>query len=250
MSNLLASQKVMRNYLTALLTEDEPAERVLTDESKKRELNRLLSQASVAEQPVAVTEVKAPVSKVVESAEPVAVPVAVTPPAVVPEVVKQAPVTQVKPELKDYRKGRFQALFFSVAGLTIAVPLKQLGGIHQIQDTSTLFGKPDWFKGVMLYRDQKINVVDSARWVMPEKYNPQLAENLNYQYVIMLGTSNWGLSCETLINTVALEQDEVQWRETEGKRPWMAGLIKKHMCVLVDVDAMIDLLNRGLDISR
>jgi purine-binding chemotaxis protein CheW len=29
----------------------------------------------------------------------------------------------------------------------------------------------------------------------------------------------------------------------------MAGLIKKHMCVLVDVDAMIDLLNRGLDIS-
>lgn len=248
MSNLLASQKVMRNYLAALLTEEETAsQNTLADDSKKRELNRLLSQAAA---PVK-TEVATPVVEarkelplqqkqpevIIETPKPEAA-VAITPPV------------KVEPVLKDYRKGRFQALFFSVAGLKVAVPLKELGGIHQMQPINSLFGKPDWFKGVMLYREQKINVVDAARWVMPEKYNQQLAENLNYQYVIMLGTSNWGLSCETLINTVALEQDDVQWRQTEGKRPWMAGLIKKHMCVLVDVEAMIDLLNRGLDISQ
>src|SRR5690606_9662172 len=99
---------------------------------------------------------------------------------------------------------------------------------------SSLIGKPDWFKGVMLYREQKINMVDTARWVMPEKYDAALQQKLNYQYVIMLGNSDWGLCCETLINTYVLEQDDVKWREAEGKRPWMAGLIKKHMCVLID----------------
>lgn len=248
MSNLLASQKVMRNYLAALLTEEESASlNTLADDSKKRELNRLLSQAAVSVK----TEVIAPVVEAKKEILPQP-----KPPEIVIEIPKPeavavvTPPVKVEPILKDYRKGRFQALFFNVAGLKVAVPLKELGGIHQIQPINSLFGKPDWFTGVMLYREQKINVVDTARWVMPEKYNQQLAENLNYQYVIMLGASNWGLSCETLINTVALEQDDVQWRETEGKRPWMAGLIKKHMCVLVDVEAMIDLLNRGLDISQ
>lgn len=248
MSNLLASQKVMRNYLAALLTEEESASlSTLAEDTKKRELNRLLSQAAVA----AKTEVTVPVIEAREEHFPQQkVPDIVVETPKPEPVVVVAPQPKIEPVLKDYRKGRFQALFFNVAGLKVAVPLKELGGIHQIQPINSLFGKPDWFTGVMLYREQKINVVDTARWVMPEKYNQQLAENLNYQYVIMLGTSNWGLSCETLINTVALEQDDVQWRETEGKRPWMAGLIKKHMCVLVDVEAMIDLLNRGLDISQ
>jgi purine-binding chemotaxis protein CheW len=97
----------------------------------------------------------------------------------------------------------------------------------------------------MLYREQKINVVNTAMWVMPEKYDQNLAETLNYQYVIMLGKSSWGLACESLVNTVALEQDDVKWRATEGKRPWLAGLIKQHMCALLDVEAMIALLAQG-----
>lgn len=249
MSNLIASQKVIRHYLAALLTEDEPAQELAEADNKKQELNRLLSQVSTAKPTAEITKtpepaitvvkpVVAPEVKPVINAEPVAA-VAVKPPQVKAAVVE-----------KDYRKGRFQALFFEVAGLKVAVPLKELGGIHQMHDINSLFGKPDWFRGVMLYREQKINVVDTARWVMPEKYNAALAEKLNYQYVIMLGTSNWGLSCETLINTIALEQDDVKWREVEGKRPWMAGLIKKHMCVLVDVESFIDLLNRGLNINE
>jgi purine-binding chemotaxis protein CheW len=125
------------------------------------------------------------------------------------------------------------------------LPLKDLGGIHKVQTINTLPGKPDWYKGVMLFREQKINVVDTAKWVMPEKYDQQLAEKLDYQYVIMLGKSNWGLACEALINTVTLEQDDVKWRAAEGKRPWLAGLIKQHMCALLDVDAMIALLAQG-----
>lgn len=262
MSNLIASQKVMQHYLSALLTEDEPADVAVLEADKKQQLNALLAQASVTApvtavakpkttavvdtQAQALSALKAKFAEVEQAQQlqqrqvPVAERIAHT------EPVAEVAVPVVT---KDYRQGRFQALFFDVAGLKVAVPLKELGGIHQMGKVNSLIGKPNWFNGVMLYREQKINIVDTALWVMPEKYDELFQQKLNYQYVIMLGDSNWGLSCETLVNTYMLEQDDVKWREAEGKRPWMAGLIKKHMCVLLDVDAMIDLLNRGLDIS-
>ena len=90
-------------------------------------------------------------------------------------------------------------------------------------------GKPDWFKGVMLYRDEKINVVDTALWVMPEKCNETLINSLNYQYVIMLGNSKWGLLAEHLVDTVTLEQSAVKWLDKPNKRPWLAGLVKERI---------------------
>lgn len=259
MSDLVASHKVMRNYLAALLTEEqEPEVQTKVAEVKKQQLNQLLATVQPDKPKAAAVTVA--------KAAPV---VATTPPKieakVQPEIVKPAPEATankvVQPEAvtksappaapavpvveKTYRQGRFQALFFEVAGLKVALPLKDLGGIHKITAINTLPGKPLWYKGVMLYREQKINVVDTARWVMPEKYDQQLAESLNYQYVIMLGKSSWGIACESLINTVALEQEDVKWREAQGKRPWLAGLIKQHMCALLDVDALIALLAQG-----
>jgi len=269
MSNLIASQKVMQHYLSALLTEEEPAAptaEVAIAEQKKQQLNELLAQAVVTEVVAeTVTETKVVTPAAVETNAMAALKakfaeaeasqalqqraVPVSERITVAQSMPPAPPAVTAAPAKEYRQGRFQALFFDVAGLKVAVPLKELGGIHQIGNINSLIGKPQWFKGVMLYREQKISIVDTARWVMPEKYDQSLQQKLNYQYVIMLGNSNWGLCCETLVNTYVLEQDDVKWREAEGKRPWMAGLIKKHMCVLLDVDAMIDLLNRGLDIS-
>lgn len=286
MSSLIASQKVIQHYLQALLTEDDaeqpPAPAAVAKpaaakaavpvtaaptlaeaelaQSRKAELNRLLAQA------VPVARAAEPVvpatAKVQTTAKTQTTPEVQSAPAVLntPEMLQRAiPIaerlaqptvaaTVLKTE-KTYRQQRFQALFFSVAGLKIAVPLTELGGIHEVGAVNALFGKPDWFKGIMLHRQQKIQLVDTARWVMPEKYTPELATELNYQYVIMLGTSDWGLSCEQLIDTITLEPEQIKWREHEGKRPWMAGLIKEQKCVLVDVDELVNLLNQGLDIN-
>jgi len=252
MSDLLASQKVMRQYLNALLTEEQEVASPAA-EVQKAQLNKLLADVKAPAAAPAVTKAvtPAPAKVVAPVKSPAAAPVVKealpVPPAAVVAPVKTAPPSPpaTVAAVKEYRQGRFQALFFEVAGLKVALPLKELGGIHQIGTLNTLPGKPAWYKGVMLYREQKINVVNTAMWVMPEKYDQPLAEKLNYQYVIMLGKSSWGLACESLVNTMTLEQDDVKWRSAEGKRPWLAGLIKQHMCALLDVEALIALLAKG-----
>ena len=141
----------------------------------------------------------------------------------------------------------FQVLYFDVAGVVLAVPLEDLGGIYRIEEDSIrqLIGKPNWFMGLMLHRERQFNVVNSALWIMPEKYNEELAEKLNYQYLVMLKDSNWGFACEKLITTSLLAPADVNWRQTMGKRPWLRGMVKQKMCALLNVDALTELLNTG-----
>jgi len=139
---------------------------------------------------------------------------------------------------------RFQALFFEVAGVIFAVPLTELGGIHQTEVVNSLFGKPDWYLGIMQHREQKLSVVDTAQWVMPE----QDMGEINYKYQIQLSESNWVLGCESLHGTETLNSNDIKWRSTPGSRPWLAGMVKSRMCVLLHVTEMIKLLDNGINI--
>ncbi len=139
----------------------------------------------------------------------------------------------------------FQALFFEVAGISFAVMLTELGGIHKIDNVTSLFGKPPWFSGIMTQRDKKLNVVDTAKWVMTDN----APEEVDYKYLILLGDTQWGLSCCSLIGTEKLTKDQVKWRNQEGKRPWLAGMVKKKMCALLHVSELVKLLSRGVNIE-
>ena len=255
---LAASKKLMQNYLSELLTED--SEEISWDEvekeeqsyqqelAKKEKLEKLLQQASVKKTIEAdvntVTTVKSESAKI-QPQEQVAERTIVETDTQI-QTKKSQGELKLKVE-KTYRKGSFQAMFFDVAGLTLAVPLIELGGIHNVDKTTSLVGKPDWFKGVMVHREDKINVVDTALWVMPEKCDQALLDGLNYQYIIMLSESNWGLSAEHLVDTVTLEQEDVKWMDGSTKRPWLAGLVKDRMCALLDVESLISLLEEGVN---
>ncbi|XOV79245.1 MAG: chemotaxis protein CheW [Aestuariibacter sp.] len=236
MSGPFANEDVMEEYLSALLTEEALG---ADDQVHKQTVARLL-------EPVAKEKVPAPDTVLEE--------------VIAPEVVVPAkPEVAVEPETQAAGappeevigsrviEGRFQALFFNVAGLTLAVPLTELGGIHNLEKPGPLFGKPDWFMGVMLHREEKLNVVDTARWVMPEKCNEILEDSLKYKYLIMLDDSGWGLACEELVNTVNLVSEDVKWRDVGGKRPWLAGMVKEKMCAMLDVKQLIAMLNKGLN---
>ena len=225
-----ANENVMEDYMSALLTEEPKI-----DELQKHAIAQLLETAK----PVARSEPFTPV--VVSDPEPAKV--------IEPQVDKIAPkLNKNKPQIKPAERptSEFQALFFEAAGLTLAVPLTELGGIHQIDSINPLFGKPGWFKGVMLHRDEKFNVVDTAKWIMPEKSAEKLAETAKYQYLILLDESGWGLGCERLVNTAILQPDDVKWRNADASRPWLAGMVKNKMCALVNVQQLIMMLNQGM----
>lgn len=254
-NSLTASKKVMKHYLSELLTDNdsldktiEPKEQpsltpeqepVLATAVKNKSLEQLLEK--VDETKLVEPTKKAPKETKLDNLrldEPITTP------------KSQAGGVLTPSSEKSYREGNFQAMFFDVAGLTIAVPLIELGGIHKTNKTTALMGKPNWFKGVMLHRDEKINVVDTALWVMPEKCDENLKNSLNYQYIIMLNESSWGLCAEHLVDTVVLSQDEVKWLDSSNKRPWLAGLVKEKMCALLDVNALIKLLDDGSGIYQ
>ncbi|BDX07717.1 chemotaxis protein CheW [Planctobacterium marinum] len=249
MSGSFANEDVMEEYLSALLTEEqEPAEDTVQNQAVARLLEGVKPDIPKVEIPTPV-ESPPPVVK------PTPVPVPSEPVVQVPESV---PEVEVAPQTEQgggdgvgvindrVISGNFQALFFNVAGLTLAVPLTELGGIHNLEKPGPLFGKPNWFMGVMLYREEKLNVVDTAKWVMPEKCNEILEDSIKYQYLIMLGDSGWGLACEELVNTVSLQSEDVKWRDVGGKRPWLAGMVKEKMCAMLDVKQLIKMLDRGL----
>ena len=139
----------------------------------------------------------------------------------------------------------FQVLFFELSGLTFAVPLTDLGGIHHLDDSiNSLFGKPAWVSGVMTHNDSLFNIVDTAKWIN----TGQSAETLTYSHYIILGATQWGLSCEKLLGTETLSHSQVKWRESEGNRPWLAGMVKEKMCALIHAEELVKLLNRGMNI--
>ncbi|WP_086738252.1 chemotaxis protein CheW, partial [Vibrio celticus] len=146
------------------------------------------------------------------------------------------------------RKEDFQVLYFDVNGVTFAVPLDELGGIHRLEEVNHIIGKPTWYLGLQTNRDSQLDVVDTAKWVMSEKLSGDEYKE-NYQYIVMLGESLWGLAGTELKGTELLNTDKVRWRETAGKRPWLAGMVKEKMCALIHVEALIAMLNAGLDVK-
>jgi purine-binding chemotaxis protein CheW len=227
-----ANEDVMEDYMSALLTDDP-----IIEDAKLQSVENLLKTV-----PVSRTE------PFIEQKTPIEEPIPLVTKVLEPQVEKRS--IKVKERLKVIKpvipEKEFQVLLFEVAGMTLAVPLTELGGIHQLESINPLFGKPNWFKGVLIHRDEKYNVVDTAKWVMPQNSVEKLAETIKYQYLIVLGDSGWGLSCERLINTETLLPDEVKWRNVEGSRPWLSGMVKKRMCALVNVQQMINMLNQGL----
>jgi len=256
---LAASKKVMKTYLSELLTDDHLVQESNQDDGAQKatssavENERLETLLKNVNAELEVKETEFSTNKSINEQTEGSIDLVTDKKEarkVEPLVTHKSGGDFIQKTPKAYRQGDFQALFFNVAGLTVAVPLIELGGIHKIEKTTTLMGKPDWFKGVMLYRDDKINVVDTALWVMPEKCDEKMKSSLNYQYVIMLSNSAWGLTAENLVDTVVLKQDEVKWLDTTSKRPWLAGLVKDKMCALLDVDALVQLLNDGSGIHQ
>jgi purine-binding chemotaxis protein CheW len=139
-----------------------------------------------------------------------------------------------------------ECLLFSVAGLKLAIPLSQLGGVHPAENmkVTPLFGQSDWSLGIWQSDTDKLTVVDSARLIMPER-GISLRES-GYEYLIQLDRTPWALACEGICDTITLVSESIKWRGDSSKRPWLAGTVISEMCALLDVPSLVDLLESHL----
>ncbi|WDY59506.1 CheW domain-containing protein [Pseudomonas sp. PSKL.D1] len=270
-------QLALQSYLDGLLQEATEAEDILDLPAPGDDFAAAVreEQARDALQPAPVVTPKAkpfaePQLKVLPTVLPVEKPVVVV---VEAEVVAEASIpvlTEVQaPELvtpvvdvhlpapsaptppatvdgrPDWAAEPFECLLFDVAGLTLAVPLVCLGSIYSLegQELTPLFGQPDWFLGILTCQAGNLKVLDTARWVMPDRYRDDFRQGL--QYVISVHGYEWGLAVHQVSRSLRLEPSEIKWRTQRGQRPWLAGTVIEHMCALLDVAALAELIASG-----
>ncbi|HWV09040.1 MAG TPA: CheW domain-containing protein [Pseudomonas sp.] len=254
-------QLALQSYLDGLLQDAavELAESTSLDEFEAAVLEEQVRDARLETVFVPTVQVETRVE-----AEPVVAPVIVeTQPAPALELV--VPVALIEPLAEVHRPasqepavpklhldGRpewaeepFECLLFDVAGLTLAVPLVCLGSIYPLagQDLTPLFGQPDWFLGILPSQAGNLKVLDTARWVMPDRYREDFRQGL--QYVISVEGYEWGLAVHQVSRSIRLDPSEIKWRSQRTQRPWLAGTVIEHMCALLDVASLAELIASG-----
>ena len=267
-------QMALQSYLDGLLQEATEADELIEPpadvadavrEEQAPEARQPAQPAAVAPRPFAeprlkvlpsVLPVEEPVVTVVESevlAE-ASIPVlteeqTVEPAVPLVDVHLPAPNLPVPPASIDGRPAwaaePFECLLFEVAGLTLAVPLVCMGSIYNLagQELTPLFGQPDWFLGILTCQAGNLKVLDTARWVMPDRYRDDFRQGL--QYVISVQGYEWGLAVHQVSRSLRLDPSEIKWRSQRGQRPWLAGTVIEHMCALLDVAELAELIASG-----
>lgn len=155
----------------------------------------------------------------------------------------EEPVVQLVDERPTWSDEAFECLLFDVAGLKLAVPLVCLGSIYPLEedDITPIFAQPDWFVGIMPTPAGNLKVLDTARWVMPERYHDKLRDS--FRFVISVDGHSWGLAVNAVHESIHLQPDAVKWRKSKVGREWLAGTVIEHMCALLDVQALAGLVS-------
>ena len=222
-------------------------------EEQARDAQKPAEKPTAVAAPVAAPVVKAPVA-LIEAPAPVLAPVSTIAPllqALVPPIVEvHLPPSNTPPPVETdgrpaWAAEPFECLLFDVAGLTLAVPLVCLGSIYSLagHELTPLFGQPEWFLGILPSQAGNLKVLDTARWVMPDRYRDDFRQGL--QYVISVQGYEWGLAVHQVSRSLRLDPNEIKWRSHRGQRPWLAGTVIEHMCALLDVSELAELIASG-----
>lgn len=242
-SNTLVDEKVAISlFLDSLLTEPEIEAEIVAPEIKP-----------VAE--VKVPEVIPSVSEVRVTEPAIEIPVEVdTPSEVVVETKVEVPLNRESDSIiPEWANEPFQILLFKVAGLKLAVPLIDLCGVIEWNDSVTeMPGHADFYMGILQHLGYKIAVIDTARVVLPPDKLTQLAgddPSERVKHIVMIDDYRWGLACDNIGEVITLQPSDVRWRTSNSSRGWLAGTVIDHMCALLNSEGFADMLKNGDKIS-
>ena len=173
----------------------------------------------------------------------------------------------------------FRCLAFNVSGLKLAVPVQFVDSMQPLDlisvatsssetslskgeaslskgEASLLKGEASSSKGEasssnpLILGQMKVDrgedaqpfcaVLDTARLVMPERYDNGMQES--YRYILTLKNCDWSIAVDSIGGEIGLTPQNVRWRSEHTRREWLAGTVVDKMCALID----IDLLNRQM----
>ena len=255
-----ASQGVVQDYLDVLLRNvlpDEEPQPDLTSPSQavSTQMAATVSEATSLEEwpadPVAsppATLAAIPVLQQVVAPEPELAPeLAIPAPEQTLDLSRvETPTTNQEQEpagaSMPWAEKPFASLLFDVVGLKLAAPLHELGGIMPLADKlQPMVAQADWFMGLIRWNGKTIRVVDTARFVMPERVDAE--QQIEYQSIVVLGDSHWALAVNNADQSAHLQPADIRWRRTSGKRPWLAGTVLGRLCALLDVEVLVSMLD-------
>jgi len=194
-----------------------------------------------------------PEKKSAPTAEPaleVRAEVQMSPAAVpIPSVAPASPDAQVEPPAPGWAAHRFECLMFKVCGVTLAVPLAELGGILKWGDekVTPMPGHSPWFLGLLEHQGQKVKIIDTALLVVPKVHRDKhpTEPDQRLQRIVLIGEGRWGLACDDVAQVVAIEPSAVHWRTSRTQRRWLLGTVVEYMCALLDAREFAAMLGSG-----
>ena len=168
------------------------------------------------------------------------------------EVTIDAPQEEIPPEpaaqtYPDWVEDEFQCLMFKVVGISMAVPLARLNGVIPWNNNLTpMPGHSEAFLGLLRHLDKNVKVMDTAKVILPAEQLQQLdTEDERINKILLMDEGRWGLACDDVGEVIMLRKDEVRWRTSSGRRPWLAGTISERLCALLDTEVLAEILSEG-----
>ena len=163
-------------------------------------------------------------------------------------VVSIQPVPLSSPTERDIQdEPAFDCLIIRAGEFRLGIPTTALGTIHTADRKPTpVPGQVPWILGSWPHDGRTLQVIDCLKLVMPERQTPMDIEETGFY--LQLGDSIWLLACDEVFEPVHTEHTDVRWRANRKDRPWMAGIHKTEMCVVLDVAGLLGLTGSGAGI--
>ena len=156
--------------------------------------------------------------------QPMAQPAAAMPPA------------QPLPENAAKLGAEVNCILVDMHGLKLAIPFDRVEGSLHLIDLSMALDGPDWMIGRFGESPVQTRIVDTARWLIPERYQPEYSK---YSEIVILHGRRWALACDELVQSVRIPTNEINWNRDQNHRAWLLGTYMPERCAILDIDQLL-----------
>ncbi|MGB5326306.1 MAG: hypothetical protein WBN40_12895 [Pseudomonadales bacterium] len=138
---------------------------------------------------------------------------------------------------------QLRCLVFKVANLHLALPTQYLAGVtpfvpEQLCEPGAV-ELEQWqraFADICMGSVDGDLLLDTARLVMPERYQPAMRDE--YRQMVRISDMCWRFAVDGIGSEMVFNAGDVRWRSQHTRREWLAGTVIDQMCAIVDVDAL------------